>query len=126
MSNHFIHIKINNVEKATAYIPAIRKYDGASISEIKNRILTGYAISFDWNQPYSFVDDINNKDVYAEFRLLIDKLILLGADLTFYDQFDGNIEQIPLQIIDNMIERDKEISAEIERDIDRELGERCD
>jgi hypothetical protein len=48
MSEHFIHIKINNVENVVKYISLIRKYDEASISEIKNRILTGYAFSFDW------------------------------------------------------------------------------
>ena len=48
MSKHFIHVKIANTENVIKYIPTIRKYDGTSINEIKNRILTGYAVSFDW------------------------------------------------------------------------------
>jgi hypothetical protein len=126
MSKHYIHVKINNAVKPVKYISLIRKHDKASIAEIKNRILTGYAFSFNWYQPYCVVDDMNDVDPHDEFRLLIDKLISLGADLSYYDEFDGSIRPISLQIIDNMIERDKEIAAEIERDREREHGERDD
>ena len=122
MSKHLIHVKIANPETVTKYIPTIRKYDGTAIEEIKKRILTGYAITFDWGNYGDLVDEMNDTNPHKEFRLLIDKLITLGADLEFYDEYDGVTTLATLQLIDNKLERLEEIREETERDIERELG----
>ena len=120
---HLIHIKINNAEKAVTYIPVIRKFDGASISAIKNRILTGYAVSFDFESQGKYDEYLDGEvSPHQAFRLLIDKLISLGADLTFYEQLNGEISPLPLEHIDNMIHRDEEINAQLDQEDERAFG----
>jgi hypothetical protein len=119
MSGLYIHIKVCDTENAVKYIPIIKKYNGSSIGEIKSRILTGYAVSYDWFTR-SGVND--GTDSCKTFRLLIDKLVSAGAVLEFYKQFESVTSLISLQIIDNMIERKRIISEQTQLDIDRELG----
>ena len=68
------------------------------------------------------IDEMNNTTPHQEFRLLIDKLISLGADLKFYEQLDEDITPVSLQFIDNLMERDEEIRKEVELDIERETS----
>jgi hypothetical protein len=106
------------------YIPIIRNYNKASIGEIKNRILTGHAVSFDWFTKSTSVSDINGITPCCTFRVLIDKLASAGAVLEFYKEFEGKTSLISLQILDNMIERNKTISEQTRIDIDRKLVNR--
>ena len=122
MSKHLIHVKIVNPETATKYISTIRKYDGTAIGEIKNRILTGYAVTFDWHNHGDLIDDMNNISPHNEFRQLIDKLIKLGAELKFYEEYGDVITPVTLDFIDNSLEALEEIKIQTEIDIDRELG----
>ena len=122
MEKHLIHIKITNAETTVKYISAIRKYNGLSVGEIKKNIDTGYAVTCDWNEDGDLIDELNGITHRYIFRKLIDELIELGAILEIYEEYDGTIEVISLNMLDNMLGRIDEIKQDARRDIERELG----
>jgi len=122
MNTHWIHVKITNAENTIKYISAIRKYDTTPISIIKNRILTGFAYSVDWQDDGDFIDYMNETNPRQIFRMVVDDLISSGANLEFYEEYNGNTTIVSLQFIDNLLQSAEGIQAEVELDIEREVS----
>jgi len=115
----FIQIKIEKDSSITKYIKIIRKFDSSlPVGTIKQRIdKNDFVMGFDM-EYYDALEDINEIDRKKLFRDMVGELCQAGAQISVYQ----NGEMISMEILDNWLGTLDEISKEVERDIDRELG----
>lgn len=113
-----IQLKIEKDKSLIKYIKIIRKFDTSlSISAIKQRIEeNNFVVGFDLHY-YNVLDDINEVDRKKIFRDMIEALYEAGAKISVYQ----NGELSSIEFLDNWLETLKEISCEVEKDMEREL-----
>lgn len=114
-----IQIKIKKDSCLTKYIKIIRKFDcSLSIETIKQRIdENDFVMGFDL-EYYDVLEDINGIDRKKIFRDMLVELCQAGARVSIYQEG----EMISMEILDNWLGTLEEISKQVERDIERELG----
>ncbi|MEG0275762.1 MAG: hypothetical protein RR630_01925 [Coprobacillus sp.] len=116
-----LYLKIKKDNHLTKYISILRKYNKSlSFLEIKKSIDNNeFVIEHDLNSSFDITDDLNDINRNILFHDLITKLLNEQAQLELFQ--DGYL--INVEILDNLIERTKQIEEETILDIDRELGE---
>ena len=117
----FIQIKIEKDRSIAKYIRIIRKFDHSlPIGTIKQRIdENDFVMGFDL-ECYDVSEDIDGNEIDRKkiFRDMLKELCWAGARISIYE--DG--EMISMKILDNRLAFLEEISKQVERDIERELG----
>ena len=119
---NLIQLKIGKDSSITKYIKIIRKFDNSlSIGTIKQRIdendfVTGYDLE---RYDVSEDSDGNKIDGKKIFRDMLEELRRAGARISIYQ--DG--EMISMKKLDNRLKMSDEIRRQVERDIERELGD---
>ena len=117
-----IQLKIGKDSSMTKYIKIIRKFDNSlSIGTIKQRIdendfVTGYDL-----ERYDVSEDPDGNEINGKkiFRDMLEELRRVGARISLYQ--DG--EMISMKNLDNRLKMSDEIRRQVERDIEREVGD---
>ena len=118
----FIQLKIEKDDAMTKYITIVRKFDNSlSAKTIRRRInkndfVTGYDLE---RYDVSVASDGNKIDGKKIFRDMLEELRRAGARISLYQ--DG--EMISMKNLDNRLKMSDEIRRQVERDIERELGD---
>lgn len=93
-----IHIGIIPDGNENSYLMFVKKFTGMGIAEIKNRIIHEQSIST-WD---SFAED----QKITDFISGIEKL---GGAVRLYEEFQGELEELPLSRFYNLMERNQGI-----------------
>ncbi|MDE6620735.1 MAG: hypothetical protein K2K74_09680 [Lachnospiraceae bacterium] len=114
-----IQIKIEKDSSIVNYIKIIRKFDHSlPVGAIKQRIEENdFVMGFDL-EYYDVLEDMDGIDRKKIFRDMLGELCRTGARISIYQ--DGKM--ISMEILDHRLSFLEEISKQVERDIERELG----
>ena len=117
-----IQLKIGKDSSMTKYIKIIRKFDNSlSTGTIKQRIEENdFVMGYDL-ECYDVLEDINGNEIDRKkiFRDMLEELRRAGARISLYQ--DG--EMISMKKLDNRLKMSDEIRRQVERDIEKELGD---
>ncbi|MCY7629255.1 hypothetical protein ACTHP2_19505 [Bacillus altitudinis] len=106
MSSNKIDVKILNGENTNSFISIIRKYGGEPIGEIKKKISEGHSILTCY-----YVDD---PDKLTSLLSVIKALEQKGAELEIVQKIQDSSRVIDLNIIKNLIDRNRLIEEQIQ------------
>lgn len=106
MSKNNIEVLVTSADNITKLIPSIRKYNGESINEIKMQIND--------NKPIITCYYIDNPDQLPGLLDIIKQLEKNGAVLELRQTIRNTSRTININIIRNLLERDKIIEQQIE------------
>lgn len=106
MSKNNIEVLVTSADNITKLIPSIRKYNGKSINEIKMQIND--------NKPIITCYYIDNPDQLPSLLDVIKQLEKNGAVLEIRQTIRNTSRSINIDVIRNLIERDRIIQQQIE------------
>ena len=119
---NLIQLKIGKDSSITKYIKIIRKVDNSlSIGTIKQRIdENDFVMGYDL-ECNDVSDDLDGNEIDGKkiFWDMLEELCQAGARISIYQ--DGDM--ISMEILDSRLKMLDEIRRQVERDIERELGD---
>jgi hypothetical protein len=107
-----IYLKTENGNYTNAAIQILRKHSSEGLSDLKNKLIN--------KLPLLYFDTI--EDDMAKVNDVIDELEKSGIQLAFYE-IGKEERKIDKSILQNLFQRAKEISEQIEREIEIETTE---
>lgn len=106
MDKSKLHVKLDDTENITKYIPLIRSYNKHSISEIKMNAKN--------KNPVMTCNYIEEPEEMSRLYSILKKLEREGANLEIEQELYGIKRIVNLSTIANLIERDEIISQQIQ------------
>ena len=112
---YLIELTVLDKENIVRYIPIVKKYFDFSIGEIRRSALAG--------KPIVSCCDTREPEDLVKIAGLVRELKSNGANIKIIENIEDTlISEIDLEIIENLIQRNKEIEEEIDRIRDLEVG----
>lgn len=110
-------LRIKNIDNINKIIPILRRFDPSlSIADIRKRIEEGdYVVEYDLLH-WEITEEIAGVDRISKLRSLVQTIEDCGADVEIYE----DDELIDKTFFNNRMEMLREISCEVELDMDRE------
>lgn len=116
MKDHLLEVQILDYKNAVRYIPVIREFTKESFMQIK--------IAIQKQQSVIVCKYTKEPEKLVELNNLLKKLLNKGAKIKLLQNFrDELVKEVDICIVDNLVNRNKNISEEVERIIDLEVGE---
>lgn len=109
-----IQLKVKKDASLIKYVKIIREFDGSlSMGDIKQKIENcDFAVEFDL-ENHDVLEELNDIDRKREFRGMINKLRMAGADVSVYN----NGDEVSLEFLDNRLETLDEIDRQTDTNI---------